>query len=167
MAVCLQLEAGTFGLKTLVLRAARSPVSSDGISVVMGRRYRLDSDGRLVQEDSRHDPVAEIQYAFALFSEWLYRMAWAPNYEGPGWKAVGTTFRVRDRIAHPGSLSDIEIGSLELEQAKKAFRWFIRNVNLGLLQCIKKMHEDIGAPLDPAWPEWHRTLLAEMEAEGI
>lgn len=165
MGVRALVEASVHGIKSYVLASARRPVGPEEVRFVTGRRYTLGEAGQLEQGDIRSDKMLEIRFAFALFAQWLYRMEWEPNYDGEGWEAVALMFRVHDRLHRPGGVADIEVTPVELREVRRASEWFVRNVNLMLLESIRKMCADLNQPLDPSWYEWERRLLADVHED--
>lgn len=129
----------------------------------LGRHYRLGDDGHLERADSRPDRAGEVRFAFALFAKWLHRMPWEPDYEGAGWTAVMTLFRVEDRVSHPTCVADLEVTAVEVQTVQRAFRWFILTLHFAILESIKKMHSDLKEPVPASVLDWERSLTRGME----
>lgn len=53
---------------------------------------------------------------------------WEPHFGTPGWEALRKNLRVRDRLMHPKSATEVEVTDEEVDQAKDAARWFLETI---------------------------------------
>jgi hypothetical protein len=53
---------------------------------------------------------------------------WQPDFGTAGWEALRANLKVRDRLMHPKSAGDVQIGDTEVDEARDAAAWFLETI---------------------------------------
>jgi hypothetical protein len=122
------IEAMTHVMKLIALAAPPDPkcptISEAERAFAVERDYRLMPSGDVEQRAAKIPLETNIRFAFKL----LAKAGNAPtvlDVSGPEWQSLQRAIRVRDRITHPRSISDLTISDAELSDVVTGFRWFV------------------------------------------
>jgi hypothetical protein len=65
---------------------------------------------------------------------------WEPDFGTTGWEALRANLKVRDRLMHPKSASDVRITDEEMDQAKDGASWFLETIVEIQNRALKRAH---------------------------
>lgn len=63
------------------------------------------------------------------------------NKQDEGWGALRQSFRIRDRVMHPRTVSDLEISSVEVFTAQTAFCYILNSLTKLIAEGYSKFRE--------------------------
>lgn len=83
--------------------------------------YSVTPQGKIV-ETARFVPLLAM---FRLTTKLAQRTNtdFEPSFEGAGWETLRQAVEIRNRITHPKSLNDLQIGDLDLKKCEEGFDW--------------------------------------------
>ncbi len=105
--------------------------------------FRLNKKGEPERDKQRHLNFKQnLKFACRMFAK-----AWGKDFSleagGPGWDALFKAVKIRNRITHPKSRSNLEINEEEMRIVQKAYQWFKKSI----VDKHTKALEDALAPL--------------------
>ena len=124
------IEASTFYLKQLALSASKD--SSEELhravrAMLADESYEVQSDGRVRVRNARIPTLANIRLSLNAVAVYV-----APGYEPrwgeSGWEAMRNSLKVRDRLMHPKSVTDLVVIDEELAKTRRALEWYRTSV---------------------------------------
>jgi hypothetical protein len=86
--------------------------------------YELDDKGEPLRRTLKLRTLPNVLYAFKLYAKYNCEDFTLDTSEN-GWNQLRSMFKVRDRLMHPKTLTDIQVNDAEIIQAVEAFHWFI------------------------------------------
>ena len=116
------VEGSVYGISDF-LRTARALSSSD------------DADGL----PDRGKTIERVKSVLKTAGKDL--AGWEPDFGTTGWEALRANLKVRDRLMHPKSGSDVRITDEEVDQAKDGAAWFLETIVEIQTRALQRSHQ--------------------------
>jgi len=111
---------------------------SDGErEVLRPERYELTGAGAKLRAN-KPSLTDALRFSFKMFGK-VHELGFELDTKCPEWNKLLSTQRMRDRLAHPKSLSAIDVSDEELSVATEAFEWFRMNFFQLIIKSIESM----------------------------
>jgi hypothetical protein len=111
-------------LKFVVLYTTGPELISEAERAVLTERsYSLNENGMAAESKAKLRTIPNIKFAFKIFAR-SKEAGFVLDTSAKGWQALGRTFRIRDRLTHPHTLSDLTVSDEDLKDAGLALTWF-------------------------------------------
>ena len=136
------LEGLTAFLKWNALeRAQREPglYSVAEVSLLREESYGLGKQGDCTVQERFLPTLENLLFSYRMCTRDLAAPAF--NTQGSQWSQLAIAIRVRNRITHPRSLSDLTVSKAEVTRARLAFLWVSATCMAGLVALRKKLSE--------------------------
>lgn len=65
---------------------------------------------------------------------------WQPDFSGAGWRAAGSSLRVRDRLMHPKNASQLTIDDAAMGDVRDAMAWFLSSITELQTRALVRAH---------------------------
>lgn len=118
------IEALTFSMKALALESNNADaLSGEERMVALERVPELTDAGTVESRPAKLRTLSNIRYGFNLLAK-VDRAEFQLDVSGEGWSHLRATLAVRDRVAHPKTLEDLNVSDHEARRALCAFIWF-------------------------------------------
>jgi hypothetical protein len=116
------IEAITYSIKALILSDPDSSKLSEGEKVFASElTYDLKSNGDVVIRPTKIQLTSNVRFTFKIFSK-IFGSWTELDTAGQGWECLQRSIKVRDRITHPKTSSDLAISDVEIVEAHHALR---------------------------------------------
>ena len=136
------MEGITYGMKRVVLRIAKE------------REFKLDAHdlGRLNETKlGAHGesqkfflPFCDnVKFAFEMFAK-IHRFTCRADFRCKGWAALLAAVEIRNRLMHPKSSIELEVGDNDLTEIREAADWYFPTYKLLMAQATR-----ILPPIEP------------------
>jgi hypothetical protein len=143
------IEGLTYGIKQVALDEKFSWSRAE-LAILTEESYRLTNTGIPETTNASISLLPNIRFAFDALNR-SYKAEFKLNVSGPGWQALQRSLKVRHRLMHPKSASDIDVLPAELGDTRTAARWFIANLCLCLKDMVVGLNKQLKTPAsDPA-----------------
>lgn len=120
---------------------AATPIHEVGRrSLLAGQRYRVSEAGDVEVNQVRTPAVTNIFFSFRCYAQ-MFGSHTPLNKQDEGWAALKESFRIRDRVMHPKTISDLEISSAEVFTAQTAFCYILNSVTKLIDEGYSKLRE--------------------------
>lgn len=94
-------------------------------SVLRDIVYELDDAGRVKERPLHAKLAASIKFSIASYCK-VHKLEFLPDYAGTGWQSMLRLIKIRNRLTHPKSISDLVVSDEELGVSDQAEVWFRR-----------------------------------------
>jgi hypothetical protein len=125
--LCSQVEAFAFGMKQFLASTAQFPnVRLTPLDVMLLREesYEITDSGETkIKSDRWVRPETNLKFVAKIAGRAL-NFEYSVNPNAPGWKALMSTFRVRNRLVHPKSAADLIVQDEEIVTTNEGHSWF-------------------------------------------
>lgn len=129
------LEAMVFSMKRAVVDMHPETLTQGDIIFATEVTYELTDLGQVVCRPAKVQLIRNVKFAFALFSKGF--KSWTKlDLNSVGWQCLLRSIKVRDRITHPKSPSDLHISDLEIAEAHKVLNWFNASFIVALIEGL-------------------------------
>jgi hypothetical protein len=122
------IEALIYVMKQIALAAHPDPkcptISEAERAFAIERDFRLAPSGDVEQRTAKIPLETNIRFAFKLLAK-AGTIPTALDVSGPEWQSLQAAIKVRDRITHPRSISDLTISDAELSGVMIGFTWVV------------------------------------------
>jgi hypothetical protein len=135
------VEGSTYRLKLLALGFAthrKNPLSIEEMSVLSGQTFRVDDNGHIRVRRLQISPSAHLQVATRLAARCFNVDMPAPAESKRGWSRFNKAVKLRNRITHPNTASELVVSDAELQLVSHAFRWSDSILALLLTAALRK-----------------------------
>lgn len=134
-------EGVTFQVKQCALggEAARS-FSEAEAALASDMTYGLADSGRVVPRPARIRFLPNLRFAIDLLAR-AEQVEWCIDTTSLGWKALTQAVRLRDRLMHPKTLSDLCVSDAEIRNALVAFVWLDGQIAGLIAACVLRLRE--------------------------
>lgn len=127
IAYLLKQDALVFGGDTL---------GADEQAICSEQTFELSSSGEIESRPMRLRTLNNLRFAFEVSAS-VHGSSYVLDVRGAGWASFRAGLGVRDRLAHPKRLADLDISDAEINAVASAFDWFDRSLE-GLLEANAK-----------------------------
>lgn len=100
--------------------------------------FQVDDRGHVVEQRAHIRCMSNVRLAFALHAK-AVGISDDTQYDLGGWASLCKSVKVRDRLMHPKSSSDLEVTNGEIRAALKGYAWFDAQLNYALDDVISSM----------------------------
>jgi hypothetical protein len=160
------VEGSTHRFKLLALGFAThrsESLSMEEISVLSGQTFRVDDNGRIRVRRLQISPSANLQVATRLAARCFNVETPEPAESQRGWSRFNKAVKLRNRITHPNTASDLVVSDAELQLVNHAFRWSDSIVALLLTAALRKIVGELMAVSGSDASEELTTKLNEIK----
>jgi hypothetical protein len=122
-AVLAYVEGVVSGIKRQALANPLVPLTAAEGALLREEIFELDSRGKSRARQAFLKLELNVRFAFSTYAKAAGAEYTLPTDEA-GWGFLIEAIRVRNRLAHPKSLGDLEVTELEKDRVRNAFDWF-------------------------------------------
>lgn len=136
------VEGCTYRFKLLALSFAThrgNSLSIGEVSVLSGQTFRVDDSGHIRVRRLQISPSANLQVATRLAARCFKVDTPKPANSKSGWNRFHKAVKVRNRITHPNTASELAISDAELQLVNHAFIWSVSILALLLTAAVEKL----------------------------
>jgi hypothetical protein len=116
------IESVVASLKKDALGSSR--LSAGERTLLTDTTYELSSDGDLIERTFFAPLLKTLRFAFRCYAK-AHALDYSPDYSGPGWQALQSAVKIRNRITHPRKLDEMSISDTEMQVVDSAHAWFM------------------------------------------
>lgn len=141
------IEGFTYRLKQVALEASkkfRVELSKSEMALLLEESYEVNEKG---QAESKPDFIQlprNIKFAFNMYSR-AYGLNYKLKIDDNGWLSFKEALKVRNRLTHPKSTSDVLVSDQDMSYAENAAIWFVRSSDEIQRAMIEEMKVKIQA----------------------
>lgn len=131
-----EVEGVIYAIKQTCLHSPVARYSNAELAMLKEESYKVNDNGQAAVNKAKIRLAANLHFAL----EMLVRGTSLPAHiekQGEGWQAFREALRVRDRLMHPKTITDLEVSDQELLQAERGRVWFLET----LAENMKRAHE--------------------------
>lgn len=136
------IEGVVFELKHMaVIAVAEKPgrLLPEEIAMAKDEDYELDESGKIKTVKAKLRFKSNFRFAFKLFAKSnALDQKFIPDLGGGDWANLIDALKVRDRITHPKSISDLKITDKEIQNALRAYDWVYAQMFIMALRVVQK-----------------------------
>lgn len=139
------VEALSYSVKGLAME------SNNAINLSIGERllaleeaYELSEKGEVKKRPPKLKTIPNVQFAFKLLAD-VEGSDWTLDTSSKGWQSLLRTSKVRDRLMHPKTLSDLTVSDNETRDAWDSFTWFQEQINNALKVIAQSLEKQLGS----------------------
>lgn len=144
------IEGMIFQLKQVSLIAAAEktrPLLPEEIAMAKEEDYELDESGVIKSVKAKLRFKGNFRFAFKLFVKSnALDQKYMPDLGGHEWAKLANALKIRDRITHPKSASDLTITDEEIQNALRVYDWVYAQIFLvvgrGLTKSIRDRNKN-------------------------
>lgn len=140
------IEGMLFQLKQLSLVAAaekKRPLLPEEIAMAKEVDYELDESGAIKPVKAKLRFKGNFRFAFKLFIKSnALDQKFMPDLGGREWNKLVNALKIRDRITHPKSESDLNISDEEIQNALLVYDWVYAQIFLIVGRSLAKAIRD-------------------------
>ncbi len=122
------IEAVIYVMKQIAVEAHPDPkcptISEAERAFAAEREVKLTAEGDVEQRAAKIPLETNIRFAFKLLAK-ASGVSTVLDVSGPEWQSLQRAIKVRDRITHPKTISDLAISDAELSDVVIGFRWLV------------------------------------------
>ena len=140
------VEGCTFRFKLLALSFAtrrNNSLSVGEISVLSGQAFSVDENGDVRVRRLQISPSANLQLATRLAARCFGVETPKPAESKLGWNRFNKAVKLRNRITHPNTASELAVSETELQLVNHAFRWSVSILALLLVGALEKLVSEL------------------------
>lgn len=137
------VESMLFALKHEALRHS-SVFPASEIALLREEAYELADDGQAVTRPARLTLTRNLKFTFAAFAK-AWRTKSRLELGDAGWQNFQTALKVRDRLMHPKSISDLDVSDEEIRIVNHASMWFIGTYAIALAGALGEWWSQVKA----------------------
>ncbi len=100
--------------------------STGELSLLQEQAWELDDNGAVKGRSANLSFARNIRFSFAALGRSIGD-SFSPSYGDSGWEALQKAAKVRNRLMHPKSASDLDVSNDDIEIVGRGLRWFQRN----------------------------------------
>jgi len=141
-AVFALIEGTTFSLKQLAVTGPHGGFSAAEIAALKEESYGLKEDGAVYVRSARLRCLPNVRLALHAVVR-AHGAHYRANLGGPGWEALRSAVKIRDRLMHPKLRDDLNVTDDELEAVGRAFRWFVASTALALKSAVTSLGTEL------------------------
>jgi hypothetical protein len=97
-----------------------------GVSDFLRTAHTLSSSGGGEELSDRGRTIERVKTILKSAARDLAE--WEPDFGTTGWEALRANLKVRDRLMHPKSASDVQTSDVEVDEARDAATWFLETI---------------------------------------
>ncbi|MEY2488781.1 MAG: hypothetical protein QOC70_723 [Verrucomicrobiota bacterium] len=142
------VEGCTFRFKLLALSfetRRNNSLSVGEISVLSGQAFSVDDNGNVRVRRLQISPSANLQLATRLAARCFDVDTPKPAESKVGWNRFHKAVKLRNRITHPNTASELAVSEAELQLVNHAFRWSVSILALLLVATLEKLVSELGS----------------------
>ena len=135
------VEGFTYRFKLLALEFAshqKNSLSVAELSALSGQTFTVDDNGSIHARRLQISPSANLQLATRLAARCFCVNIPEPAESKVGWNRFNKAVKLRNRITHPKTASDLVVSDAELKLTTHAFMWSISIIALLLAAFAEK-----------------------------
>jgi len=124
---CSQVEAFAFGTKQMLASFGEFPwikLTPHDVLLLREETYEIANNGDVKLKTERFVPIQTNLKFVARIAARALEFEYELDTNGEGWRALVTTFAVRNRLVHPKAAVDLIVTDDELKIVNKAQDWF-------------------------------------------
>jgi hypothetical protein len=106
------------------LKTGRVTLTPGELVLLLEKSYSASDAGEVTERGAFIPTPQNIKFAFAVFAK-SHQASRAPDYTDHRWGSLVKAIRVRNRITHPRSASDMEVSPEEVGLVDDAWAWFL------------------------------------------
>jgi hypothetical protein len=159
------VEGCTYRFKLLALSFAThrdKSLSVGEVSVLSGQAFSVDDNGNIRVRRLLISPSANLQLATRLAARCFNVDTPKPAESKIGWNRFNKAVKLRNRITHPNTASDLAVSDAELQLVNHAFMWSVSILALLLTAAVEKLVGELGAVSGSKSSEEINTRLNEI-----
>jgi hypothetical protein len=99
-------------------------LSIQEIVVINEVAFEVNDEGEVVSKSVFIKFLNNVKFAFSVYSK-SFGSPFELSLGGNGWQNLRECVKVRNRLMHPKTTTDLEVAEAEVEAAKTAFDWFL------------------------------------------
>jgi hypothetical protein len=139
------IEAWIYVMKQMALRMHPDPkcptISEAERAFAQEHEYRLTDSGDVETRRAKISLETNLRFGFKLLAK-AGSIPSELNVSGSDWQSFRRAIKIRDRITHPKSVSDLNISDEDYNDVSDGFGWvLVSHVNLFTAICIKAKNE--------------------------
>jgi hypothetical protein len=143
------IEAFIYVWKQTALRAHPDPkcpaISEAERAFAQEQEYRLADSGDIEIRRTKISLEANLRFAFKLLAK-ACSVPFELDLSGSEWPSFRRAIKIRDRITHPKSVSDLNISDEDANDVSEGFGWFlISHVKLATAIMVKTKSDMVNA----------------------
>jgi hypothetical protein len=128
------IEAITYSVKALILSDPDSARLSRGEKMFAAElAYELRTNGDVASRPAKIPLTSNLKFTFKIFSK-VFENWTELDTSGLGWECLLRSVKVRDRITHPKTSSDLLVSDEQVIEANHALRWFDHSLNKAMME---------------------------------
>lgn len=118
------LESAIATIKTEVLQHSEE-LSDAERAVLRDVTFDLNEKGEPFERPLHPPLLSSLKFALRTFGQ-VHKLSVRPDYSGRGWQAMQEVVRLRNRLTHPKTVSDLEVSGSDLKKVDEAEVWFLQ-----------------------------------------
>jgi len=133
------IEGLLFQMRHLALSSESKNTSVYNLSeklILSEKAYRLNTKGEVEEKESFESLKNMVLFTLKQFPK-IHGANFEPNTGDHRWEMFGVFIKIRNRVVHPKSKSDLELTHEEWEKVNVGIDWFYDNVKLMFGECSK------------------------------
>jgi hypothetical protein len=140
------IEGTVYRMKQLAFEVSldeRVPLSRAEIALLVEEGYDLNDKGEPIVKSNHLNITKGIRFAFKASAR-AYGISYALKVDDSGWDSFKKALKVRDRLMHPKSTSDVNVVDDDVLCLERAVSWFAESVNEIQSKMVLSLNEKIG-----------------------
>ncbi|HEX8736512.1 MAG TPA: hypothetical protein VF721_14375 [Pyrinomonadaceae bacterium] len=102
--------------------------------------FEVNDKGEILSKTVYPKFLNNFKFVFTAYSK-SFGSSFNIDYGRSGWLNLTAAVKVRDRLMHPKTTSDLEVTDKEVESTKKVFEWFLMSYFLASLYTQKAIQQ--------------------------
>jgi hypothetical protein len=123
------IEGFTYRLKQVALEASKKfsiELSKSEIALLLEESYEVNDKGHAETKPDYIQLPKNIKFAFRMYSH-AYSLNYQLKIDDDGWLSFKEALKVRNRLTHPKSTSDVSVSDQDMSYAETAAIWFVKS----------------------------------------
>lgn len=135
------IEGFTYCLKQVALEASkkfRVEMSKSEVALLSEESYEVNDKGEAETKTAFIQLPGNIRFVFNMYSR-AYGLNYKLKIDDNGWLSFKEALKVRNRLTHPKSTSDVLVSDQDMSYAENAAIWFVKSSDEVQRAMIEKM----------------------------
>lgn len=139
------VEGTCFAMKCLAVELDRGVrLTPEERMLAAEMTFELAPSGQVESRRAKLRTLSNINFAFTLVAK-TAEVTFSLDASGAGWQTLQRALKMRDRLTHPKSLTDLGVSDAEVRDALRVFIWFESQVALVLAAVVRALGEQTAA----------------------